>query len=69
MFAARAAIGVAPLGGAEEEPVLNVYNWADYIGASTLDDFEREFGIKVNYDVYDAAPTVDAKLMAGAFRL
>ena len=60
-----AAIGVAPVVGAEEEPVLNVYNWADYIGASTLDDFEREFGIKVNYDVYDAAPTVDAKLMAG----
>ena len=22
-----AAIGVAPVGGAEEEPVLNVYNW------------------------------------------
>ena len=61
------AVGLAPgaLVGADEEPVLNVYNWADYIGATTLEDFEREFGIEVNYDVYDASPTVDAKLMAG----
>lgn len=48
-----------------EEPILNVYNWADYIGATTLEEFEREYGIKVNYDVYDSSPTVDAKLMAG----
>ena len=45
--------------------MLNVYNWADYIGATTLDEFEREYGIEVNYDVYDSSPTVDAKLMAG----
>ena len=48
-----------------EESVLNVYNWADYIGQTTIADFEREYGIEVNYDVYDASPTVDAKLMAG----
>ena len=45
--------------------VLNVYNWADYIGESTLENFEDEYGIKVNYDVYDSAQIVDAKLMAG----
>lgn len=50
---------------ATEEAVLNVYNWADYIGPDTIPDFEREYGIEVNYDVYDASPTVDAKLMAG----
>jgi putrescine transport system substrate-binding protein len=48
-----------------EEPVLNIYNWADYIGETTIADFEKEYGIKVNYDVYDSSPTVDAKLMAG----
>ena len=47
------------------EAVLNVYNWADYIGETTLEDFEREYGIKVNYDVYDTSEIVDAKLMAG----
>lgn len=48
-----------------EEPVLNIYNWADYIGPTTLADFEREFGIKVNYDIYDSSEVVDTKLMAG----
>ena len=65
-----ACLATSALAGADEpvdseESVLNVYNWADYIGRTTIADFEREFGIKVNYDVYDASPTVDAKLMAG----
>lgn len=47
------------------EKVLNVYNWADYIGETTVKNFEDEYGIKVNYDVYDSAQIVDAKLMAG----
>jgi putrescine transport system substrate-binding protein len=50
---------------AAEEPVLNVYNWADYIGETTLADFESEFGIEVNYDMYDATAVVEAKLLSG----
>jgi putrescine transport system substrate-binding protein len=48
-----------------EDKVLNIYNWSDYIGETTIADFEREYGIKVNYDVYDTPTIVDAKLMAG----
>ena len=44
---------------------LNVYNWADYIGPSTLRDFTQEFGVTVNYDVYETGQMVDAKLMTG----
>jgi putrescine transport system substrate-binding protein len=51
--------------GAAEEKVLYVYNWADYIGKSTLADFERATGIKVVYDIYDADETLEAKMMAG----
>ena len=50
---------------AAEEKVLNVFNWADYIGPTTLADFEAEFGIKVNYDLYDSTAVVDARLLAG----
>ena len=50
---------------AAEEPVVNMYNWTDYIGPDTLRDFEREYGIRVNYDVYTSSEIVDAKLMAG----
>ena len=47
------------------EEVVNFYNWADYIGESTIRDFEKEFGIKVNYDEYDSSEIVEAKLLAG----
>ena len=47
------------------EAVLNIYNWVDYIGETTIEDFEREFGIKINYDVYSTSEIVDVKLMAG----
>jgi len=50
---------------ASNEKVVNVYNWADYIAPDTLDKFEAEYGIKVNYDVYDSSEVVDVKLLAG----
>jgi putrescine transport system substrate-binding protein len=50
---------------AAEEKVLNVYNWADYIGPTTIEDFEVEYGIEVNYDLYDSTAVVDARLLAG----
>jgi putrescine transport system substrate-binding protein len=53
---------VAP---AAEEKVLNLYNWTDYIGETTIADFEKETGIKVNYDMYDSNETLDAKLLTG----
>lgn len=46
-------------------PTLNIYNWADYIDPALLDEFEREYGIEVNYDVYDSSEMVDTKLLAG----
>jgi putrescine transport system substrate-binding protein len=48
-----------------EEKVLNVYNWADYIGKHTISDFERTTGIRVVYDTYDADTTLEARMMAG----
>lgn len=50
---------------AQEPPVLNVYNWTDYIAEDTLKRFTAETGIKVNYDVYDSNESLDAKLRAG----
>ena len=59
------AVPAAP-GRPGEEPVLNVYNWADYIGSTTIADFERETGIRVNYDTYDSSEIVEAKLLSGS---
>ena len=49
----------------EEEKVLNVYNWSDYIAEDTLRNFEKETGIKVRYDNFDNNEIVHAKLVAG----
>jgi putrescine transport system substrate-binding protein len=50
---------------APEAKVLNIYNWSDYIADDTLKNFERETGIKVNYDNYDNNEILHAKLVAG----
>ncbi len=48
-----------------EEKVLNVYNWADYIGPTTLADFQAKTGIRVNYDTYDSNEILETKLLTG----
>ena len=50
---------------ADEPKVLNIYNWSDYIADDTIKNFEKETGIKVNYDNYDANEVLQAKLVAG----
>jgi putrescine transport system substrate-binding protein len=49
----------------EEDKVLNIYNWSDYIAEDTLKTFEKETGIKVRYDNFDNNEIVHAKLVAG----
>jgi putrescine transport system substrate-binding protein len=44
---------------------VNVYNWADYLAPDTIARFEAEYGIKVNYDLYESSEVVDVKLLAG----
>lgn len=50
---------------ASGDNIVNVYNWADYIAPDTIEKFESEFGIKVNYDLYDASLMVDVKMLTG----
>ena len=48
-----------------DEKVLNVYNWSDYIQPSAITDFSREYGIHVNYDVFDSNEILETKLLTG----
>jgi len=48
------------------DKVVNVYNWSDYIDESVLEDFTKETGIKVNYDVFDTNELLETKLLTGA---
>lgn len=42
---------------------LYVFNWSDYIDPSVLEDFEKETGIRVHYDVMYSNEVLEAKLM------
>ena len=64
----RAAAGAPPRRAAargDAEKVLNVYNWSDYIDPTVVPAFEKEYGIKVNYDVFDSNEVLETKLLAG----
>lgn len=49
----------------ESEKILNVDNWSDYIQPSVITDFEKEYGIRVNYDVFDSNEILETKLLTG----
>ena len=49
----------------DDEKVVNVYNWSDYIEPSVLEAFTAETGIKVNYEVMDSNEMLETKLLAG----
>jgi putrescine transport system substrate-binding protein len=50
---------------APEEKVVSVLNWSDYIGDTTIADFEAKTGIQVTYDVFDSNEVLETKLLAG----
>ena len=54
-----------PAAASTEEKVVNVYNWSDYIDPAMLEEFTRQPGIKVNYDVFDNNEVLQTKLLAG----
>ena len=58
---AGATLGVAQA----EEKVLHIYNWSDYIAEDTLENFQKETGIKVVYELFDSNETLEAKLLSG----
>lgn len=65
LLAALSACSDERAAAPQGDNVVNIYNWADYIAPDTLSRFEKETGIRVNYDIYDASEVVDAKLLAG----
>lgn len=62
--AAGAFIAFSGIAQAQDR-VVNVYNWSDYIDDSIIEDFTKETGIKVVYDVYDSNEILETKLLAG----
>ncbi|MEO7399430.1 MAG: extracellular solute-binding protein, partial [Polaromonas sp.] len=62
--AAPASAAVAGVANTEEK-VLNIYHWPDYIAKDMVANFEKETGIKVNYQTFENNEALQAKLVAG----
>ena len=49
----------------DDQLVLNVYNWGDYIDEDIFDEFEEETGIKINYETYATNEEMYTKIKKG----
>lgn len=58
-------VTVLPLSGCGSGVTINVFNWAEYIDESLIDEFEKQTGIKVNYKTYATNEELLAKMEAG----
>ena len=67
LAAAGAALiaAVATVAPAQQERIVNVYNWSDYIAPGIIEAFTKETGIRVRYDTFDSNDTLETKLLAG----
>src|SRR5688572_12347546 len=65
LSAATAVVALVTGAAWAQERVVNVYNWSDYIDESIIEDFTKETGIKVVYDVFDSNEILETKLLAG----
>ena len=52
-------------GCVQSKVVLNVFNWGEYIDKELLTKFEKETGIKVNYELFETNESMMAKLETG----
>ena len=50
---------------AASEKRLNLYIWSAYMPQDVLDDFAKQTGVAVRYDLYDSNESVLAKLQSG----
>jgi spermidine/putrescine-binding protein len=58
----RAVNGV----GAAAKGTVRLLNWSDYIEPGVLQDFEKEYGIRVVYDIFASNDDLESRLSAGA---
>lgn len=49
----------------DRRPRLNVFNWSAYVAEDTIANFEREFGVRVRYGVYESNEEMLARVMTG----
>jgi len=61
--------GGSPHSGAparkDDGKVVDLYNWADYIAPSAVEEFEKRTGIKLRVSTFETNETLESRLMTG----
>ncbi len=65
VLALSSILTLSACGGNENENVVRVYNWGDYIDEEVISMFEEETGIKVIYDTFETNEEMYPKIAAG----
>ncbi len=50
----------------DDEKVLNLYIWSDFLAPDTLASFERLTGVKVHVAYFDTSETLEARMLTGS---
>lgn len=59
-------LGMTGLAGcARRKRRLNVFNWSNYVAPETIPEFEKEFGVRVRYAVYESNEAMLARVLSG----
>jgi spermidine/putrescine transport system substrate-binding protein len=53
-------------GCSDSRPVLNIYNWADYMNPDVVKKFEQQHNCRIVLDTFESNEAMYAKLKAGA---
>jgi len=51
-----------------QKPKLYIYNWENYMPNSVIKEFEKKYGVKVVYDMFDSNEELYTKLRSGGGR-
>ncbi len=65
LLALSLALGLGLSGCKNRRDGVNIYNWGDYIDKSILEDFEKETGIRVNYETFATNEDLYVRMMQG----
>jgi spermidine/putrescine transport system substrate-binding protein len=49
-----------------EKVVLNIFNYGEYIDTDLIDEFESEFDVSINYEIYPTPEDMYTKVKSGA---
>ena len=60
-------IAIAGLAGCARPQArrLNVFNWSAYLAPETIPDFEKRYGVKIRYSIYESNEEMLARVFSG----